>query len=310
MHSHTLTAHEINQHLHALALADAPMLVLTDTRLRPLESGHSLCAQGIASARLHPAHPKFDRRFAPLLHELDPTLSSHSFALAESIEESLAELNAESISQGSGRRICGWLQSTAPLDAVAHHLAAILIHRTPDRAGDAMLNLFDPAVLWSLWPLLDDSQRSALLGPIEAWHLLDPRGAFLTLAMPRTQHPGGGDLRLPPELWPEFEHITAFNGLLREWPSLPPEIRSMPLANAHRHALSAMRHARQCGIHERADLQAFARLALRIAPRFYTHPRIEALLARVAPDEHFSALASELSAEDCQQLQRELAAHV
>lgn len=238
--------------------------------------------------------PDVDTRHMPLLVELDSAQAADSGILRQAIEEALAECGAEPLAQGAGRRICGWLESSADGGTLARHLADRFILRPADDRP-RKLRWFDPAVLWAMWPLLEPAQRKTLLGPIDAWWLLDPAGRWLTL---RAQSAGkaSAKLNVDADQLAELGRIGALNRALREWGAAD----ALPdaLINARVVATAALRRAAGLGFGDADDLAAFALRALTVDPRFDAHALVRERLAMRQDGDYFTGLVDDLKPED------------
>lgn len=243
-----------------------------------------------------------DPSLMPLLFAFDPATASDHDLIWQSLREALAELAPERLAQGSGRRICGWLESAADGKALARYIATQMI-QTHGEARQRLLRWHDPAVLWALWPLLTTEQQASLLGPINAFRVLDPAGHWLRFGarQPATRQ----TLDLDGEQWRGIESIAPLNAVLREIDLSP--LRSERLDALRDDALAALRRARQLGFSDFQDQCTFARLALTVHADFDTHPLVAERLAQRAPDDHFTALVDDLSAEDWARIRQDSA---
>lgn len=233
-----------------------------------------------------------DPSLMPLLFAFDPAQASDHDLIWQSLREALAELSPEMLAQGGGRRICGWLESAVDGKELARHIVTQM-SQVHGEARRCLLRWHDPAVLWALWPLLTAEQQASLLGPIKAFRVLDPAGHWLRFSA--KQPASRQTLDLDGEQWRGIESIAALNGMLREIDLSP--LSTEQLDALRDNALAALRRARQLGFSDFQDQRAFARLALTVHADFDSHPLVAERLAQRAPDDHFTALVDDLSAE-------------
>lgn len=290
-------AGDLSDTLHrAVTLNGGRCWLLIDVAPRPLREDDPFGAAILAHKPRQISSPAndVDTRLMPLLLELDSTRASDSGLISEAIEEALAERLPESLAQGAGRRICGWLESPVAGEVLARHIADRFSLRLPD-GTTGKLRWFDPAVLWAMWPILTPVQRNALLGPIAAYWLLDPTGAWQTLhSSPLMESPS--HLTLDATQLAEIGRIAALNRTLREWGAayLKPDV----LSAAREIAAAALRRGAALGFADLNDLAAFALRALTTHPRFDSHPLVRERLAKREPDDYFSALVDDLTPDD------------
>lgn len=287
-----------------LALADGSgrCWLVIDPCLRPLDAALTFDAAVLARKPTQaPSLGDDDARLMPLLLELDSARAADSDIIRQAIEEALAECGAESLAQGAGRRICGWLESSADDRTLARHIADRFIVRRPGGVTKK-LRWYDPAVLWAMWPLLEPAQRKSLLGPIDTWRLLDPAGRWRSLRADFTGE-APGRLNFSADQFAEIGRIGALNQALREWGAATAEADA--LMRARDVATVALRRAADLGFADRADLAAFARHALTVHPRFDLHPLVRERLAKRDADDYFTALVDDLAPEQWQRIRAE-----
>jgi hypothetical protein len=289
-------ASDISDRLH-LAVDGESMLVLAvdaptanavglpDDVARALESGPAI--------QLPLVHPNIDPAWRPRWCGLNPAESTSSLILQQSIDHALGELESEALQRGGGRRIAGWLEISGDRDVAARHVARQMLRRRPG-GRQTLLRLHDPAVLWALWPLLSPGQQAALLGPVDAWWLLDPLGELVCL---RAAGPADrGDWS--DALWAAVNRIGSLNELLRHWLPATDGIGPSELETVRRTAMAALARAEALGFTDHGDLALFARHAIDIHPEFDAHDKVRALMEQRAPDDHYSALAEALTDDD------------
>lgn len=295
---------ELSDTLHRAVMVNGGRCwLLIDVAPRPLREDDPFDAAIFAREPRQVPSPvnDVDTRLMPLLLELDSTRSADSGLIREAIEEALAERLPESLAQGAGRRICGWLESPVAGEALARHIADRFSLSLPD-GTTRKLRWFDPAVLWAMWPILTPAQRNALLGPIAAYWLLDPTGNWQTLRSdPSTELQS--HLTLDTSQLAEIGRIAALNRTLRDWGAayLKPDV----LTAAREIAAAALRRGAALGFTDLSDQAAFALCALTTHPRFDSHPLVRERLAKREPDDYFSALVDDLPPDDWARIRTE-----
>lgn len=293
---------ERSDQLHrALASSQECCWLLLDPVLRPIfdESPLGLLLVDRPLVRL-PGVGDPDPSLMPLLLAFDPSRASDHDLIWQSLCEALEELAPETLAQGGGRRICGWLESGADGKTLARHIAKQMI-QPHGEARCRLLRWYDPAVLWAIWPLLQRSQQATLLGPITSFRILDPAGHWAKLTPP--QLAASQALDLTPDQWQGIECIAALNGIMREFDLMP---LSGDRVDAMRdNAMAALGRARRLGFVDSQDQRAFARLALTVHADFDAHPLVAERLAKRAKDHYFSALIDDLSADHWAQIRHD-----
>ncbi|MGR2662825.1 DUF4123 domain-containing protein [Chromobacterium haemolyticum] len=291
-----------NQHaailrqLQARQQAGAQLLLALDAPSRPLAGAEAELDAQVRQQGLP----------VPLKHtQLDPArqpawlpLIAGAPALADSIAQAQAETEPDALTQGQGRRVAGWLEIAGSAKLAAAHIGRQMIRRTPN--GEThLLRLHDPAVSWALWPLLNAAQQRGLLGSVSRWWLLDPAGELICLEPTQTVAGAPRPLsRWEPDLWEDIARIGPLNRALLAWRELAPECDDGKLESARLHAFTALRHASALGFDDEEDLSRFALHAITVHPRFYLHPRVQALLAGREADDFYSGLTDSLSETD------------
>ena len=299
------TAKSLSDVLHrALSASDAGRCwLLIDPSVRPLEPEDELAAllqaAGVKATLAH----RPDRRVAagdlPALVALDSNRGADSAVLAASIDEGLGELGPTSLARGNGRRIAGWLQSSASTEIVAEHIGRQMIQRRFGRT--TLLRWIDPAALWAFWPVLDTLQQTKLLGPIGTYRFLDPGGRLTTLTgRGFAESSVTGALDLSAAQWADAVSIGALNAALRDWGASRAELPA--LAKAREVALAAMRRARARGYVRQVDLVAYARCALNFNARFDDHPLVQARLDAAEPGAYLDGVVNDLTEDDWRQI--------
>lgn len=286
----------ILQQLQARQQAGAQLLLALDAPSRPLAGAEAeLNEQARQQGLLLPLkHPQLD----PARQPAWLPLNAGAPALADSIAQALAEAEPDALALGQGRRVAGWLEITGSAKLAAAHIGRQMIRRSPN--GEThLLRLHDPAVSWALWPLLNTAQQRGLLGSVSRWWLLGPAGE-LTCLEPAPPATGAARplSRWEPGLWEDIARIGPLNRALLAWREHAPECDAGTLETARLHAFAALRHAGALGFDDEEDLSRFALHAVTVHPRFYLHPRVQALLAGREADDFYSGLTDSLSEAD------------
>lgn len=115
--------------------------------------------------------------FEPCLVSLDLSLPEDCKILHESIMQALKEIEPNEILLGKGRMICGWLTCEDGIINLAAYTGKVAIQQRDGK--DVLLRYYDPAVMISLFSILDDWQQRRLLGPVEVWSFIDGDGQFI-----------------------------------------------------------------------------------------------------------------------------------
>lgn len=129
------------------------------------------------------------------------------------------------------RSVCGFINSTAPMDQVAHHIQKRARYRPADRARGISFRFYDPRVMTALHSMLDAGQRAALLGPVSRWGFLDHLAAYQTLDNPgepgppvfRLTRQQFSDLGLNATVFQSMEYAKAHR--MRWTPDMPGQLR-------------------------------------------------------------------------------------
>ena len=301
-------AAQISQALHSSVIArlDADCMLLIDTVPRIISEDDALW-EGYSQSRnerVKVAHPGIDPSHYPMLLPLNVAKFKDSHFLEQSVLSALEELPSQSLCNGWGRRITGWLTSSEPVRNVARHLASSMLQRHPQHGGLAWLRLQDPAVLWWLWSFLSRAQRNALLGPIETFWLLNPAGSLIELRVdPIDGERAQAPLTLSPDQWQDVGCIASLNMALREWGRA--QIIGAQFDSLCMGALAAVRRARAAGFNDKRDLAAYARAALDIHPDSDAHPLVQARLALRSEGDYFTSLIDGLEEHDWQRIANE-----
>lgn len=232
----------------------------------------------------------------PYLLELDLRTDSGQRALEESARLAFRDRRPQSMAEGLGQRIGGWLGSFASPGEVAAHFSRLALQRD-DRDRLCLLRFYDSRSQALLWPMLSPVQRQALLGPILAWHTLDAVAAPVIRDNPQGRRE---DFELEARQWQAIHRHGIVNRALalRAY-----ERDRQPTQHEVDAAVAAADRAGRYGLTDDEDSVAFVCHALSWHPEFDMHPRVQALLAS-RPDgdlyaERIDALSADEIAEIC-----------
>jgi len=248
-------------------------------------------------------HPQMNRSMWPLWLPIDIQTAHGSHTIQTSLAAALSELRPEVLRSGAGRRIGGWLclhdGQSIPQAATQFGLSML---QSPPQGGTVLLRLYDPAVLWIVWMLLDAEQQAALLGAIRQYWFLNPMGQLCKLESKSTSK---DTLRLRNDQWRDVMLIQPLNQALRVWLDENAAMRSdLQLVDALRStAMEALRRGVAHGLSDYMDLAAFAGHALSIHSHFDEHPAVQELLRRrKVDDEHYTSVIEVLTSADWQKI--------
>lgn len=284
-------------------------VLILDPALRDLAT-HPDFAACLAQKKLSPAalprlvwqpHYNLQSAHQPYLIELDLDVYADAEILSCSLDFAHVDWQADSVVQGRGHRVCGWVFTDQSTVELASQWGRRLIQT--DGFHRRFLRFYDPAVLPRLWPLLSLAQQHCLLQPAQQWFMLDADGSTLhCYALPPLPDEASpsvtADLALTNAQWQAVQTFAIVNQLVTQWPI---EHHGQQLNAGQQKLLQdALVRAIRYGLRDSADLKAFGRHALTVHPRFDNHPRIQALLQQVTPQLFYAGLASELTESDWQ----------
>ena len=248
-------------------------------------------------------HPQMDRSMWPLWLPIDVQTAHGSHTIQTSLAVALSELRPEALRSGAGRRIGGWLclhdGQSIPQAATQFGLSML---QSPPQGGTVLLRLYDPAVLWIVWMLLDAEQQAALLGAIRQYWFLNPMGRLCKLESKSTSK---DTLRLRNDQWRDVMLVQPLNQALRVWLDEIAAVRDDPqhLDALCSTAMEALRRGVAHGLSDYMDLAAFAGHALSIHSHFDEHPAVQELLRRrKVDDEHYTSAIEVLTSADWQKI--------
>lgn len=294
--------------------SNAACMLLLDPALRHAADDSRFAARlaqshaaAAAAMPIQWTHINLKPEHRPILVPLQLDQFRDADLLQASVALALEDQIFDSLAQGAGHRVCGWLFTGSPIGQLASHLGQMAVQRLPDDFPDdagkrSLLRYFDPSVMPSLWRLSSQSQRNNLLGPIDEWIMLDRSGALTSYATQlragAAKAPSGdGQIGYTTAQWMSLSSIGALNRVLMRWQTengggALPTTADIDLAT------SAMERARQHGIHDDNDLQQFAWHALTVDAQFDSHPAIKDCLKRLASRLHVYYTASIADLDD------------
>jgi hypothetical protein len=262
-------------------------------------------------------HPNLSSAHRPYLIALDLQRFPDAQVLQASVALALEDQALESLLQGAGHRICGWLFTQYPIRTLATHLGRLAVQRLPnDYPTDAgkrmLLRYFDPSVMPALWHLSDVAQQHVICGPVAQWIMLDRTGHLQSRqAQPDSSADGIRYAVGPVQIgygtaqWLAVQSIGALNQVILQWQAdsadgLPPSASQIEVAT------QALARARSHGIGDAQDLKAFAWHALTVHARFDAHPSVQAALQGRARKTFYTAAIAQLTEDDWLRIRHEL----
>lgn len=242
-------------------------------------------------------HDAFSESHQPYLLELDLSTLQGVDALARSIRIAFEDRRPESMAQGLGQRIGGWLASSASLEDVAAHWSRLVLQYDDGRRV-CVLRFYDSRALALLWNVLSRAQQQAMLGPVKAWHVLDATSrpiVHLSASDQRT------NFALSAAQWQEINR----HGLVNRALALHARTRGkQPEPREIEVAVIAAARAGRYGLFDRDDCVAFIGHALAWHPQFDLHPKVSKLLSSRALDDFYTAEIEQLSTDEINEIQR------
>jgi hypothetical protein len=280
------------RHIHCFLAVDPSQRDLTSDDIDDKEPFASLPRANVAID--HDAFPKAHR---PYLLELDLSTPAGVEALAQSVRIAFEDRRPESMAEGLGQRVGGWLASHASLDEVVAHWSSLVLQRD-DNGRACVLRLFDSRALALLWPVLSPGQQQAMLGPVRAWHHLDA-GARPSV------HPASAEARtnfmLSAAQWQEIH----WHGFVNRALALHTRVCGrQPEPEEIAAAVAAAARAERYGLIDRDDWVAFIGHALAWHPQFDSHPKVLQLLLHKAADSFYTSEIGHLSADEIDEIRQ------
>ncbi|NIF81680.1 DUF4123 domain-containing protein [Paraburkholderia sp. Cy-641] len=242
-------------------------------------------------------HEAFPEAHRPYFLPLDLATPQGVALLAESVRLAFEDRHPESMAEGQGQRIGGWLATSASLNEVAAHWSRHALQYN-EQGRPCVLRFYDARALGLIWPILSGGQQQALLGPVTTWHALDACAkpiAYTAVAQSRT------DLSLTTEQWQEIHR----HGLINRALALHAlSIRRQPKPVEVETAIAAAARADGYGLLDRDDQIAFIGHALAWHPQFDLHPKVLQILSRKDPDDFYTAAISDLTSTEITEIQQ------
>ncbi|KFF47618.1 hypothetical protein GY26_19355 [Gammaproteobacteria bacterium MFB021] len=189
---------------------------------------------------------------------------------------------------------CGWLISKQALFTIAGYLRRQLDQKTPE-GKSALLRFYDPRVMGRLTRILDRSQLSALLGPIDQWIHFD-NGRTLQWLDPHQGTRRVARLKPNADQWQSIRRIGQVNRCLELYRTLPDEDRNRAVDPDDVDRLIV--EAQGYGLRERQEISAFVLHCLVLHDRFHRHPRMQALLQECAGGMSYIGLTNRLTQQE------------
>jgi hypothetical protein len=243
------------------------------------------------------AHEAFPDEHRPYLVELNLSTPDGAALLTESVRLAFEDRHPDSIAQGLGQRVGGWLASNGSADVVAAHWSQQIL-QADNRGRQCVLRFYDSRALCLLWPMLSPGQRQALLGPVSAWHALDACGKPCIYTSTDTSL---ADLTLTDAQW----QATHRHGLVNRALGLHMlAMERQPDPQEVEAAVASAARAEQYGLSDRDDIIAFIGHALAWHPQFDLYPKVTQALQQREPDDFYTAAVSELSPDEIEEIRR------
>ncbi|MEV9638806.1 DUF4123 domain-containing protein [Burkholderia pseudomallei] len=233
----------------------------------------------------------------PYLLELDLKTEVGVAALEESARLAFEDRRPQSMAEGLGQRIGGWLASSAAAGEVAAHCSRLVL-QNDDRGRLCLLRFYDPRSQALLWRVLAPVQQHALLGPIQAWHTLDAGAVPIT----RVNTVGRrDDFALDAAQW----QAVHCHGIVNRALALHAyDLDRQPKQHEVDAAVAASLRARRYGLTDEEDEVAFVGHALSLHPEFDLHPRVLQILGGRAEGDLYTERIGELTSHEIAEIRQ------
>jgi hypothetical protein len=242
-------------------------------------------------------HEEFPNAHQPYLLKLDLSSPAGIRALAQSIHIAFEDRRPESMAEGMGQRIGGWLASPAALEDVAAHWSRIVLQRDGDGRA-CVLRFYDSRAKALLWSVLSHTQQQAMLGPVKAWHALD---ACATPCIHLASYDAHAHFILSAEQWQAIHR----HGLVNRALALHARACGrQPEPDQIDAAIHAAARSEQHGLIDRDDRVAFIGHSLAWHPQFDLHPKVYQLLNRRTADDFYTSEIEKLSTDEIDDIRR------
>lgn len=232
--------------------------------------------RGCPSAYVPLKHFAYQSGRMPVIYRIRP---QDSDLIGLALKTAILEQSDQAIETTTGLTVSGWLEADVPLDVLAQYLATRMEQRGGGLGRAGLFRLADRRVLELAWELLDDPQRSILLGPISSWHIINRRGCLRSLYRPVLENDPGilrAVLDLSQQQLSELGHCQQIQEMLRGWGSIVEELPHDYLQRVR----SALKGARNAGLSGNQDVLLLAAYTLQIHPRLAFHPDVQTLVSQ------------------------------
>lgn len=268
-------------------------LLVVDPSKRDLkqDDGQQGSLAELERAFIEVEHDGFPEAHRPYLIELDLSGRDGIERLTTSVRLAFEDRRPDSMAGGLGQQIGGWLATSASAIDVAEHWSRQILQY--DENGSAfVVRFYDSRALSLIWPILRESQRQALLGPINNWYALDACAQPCTYA--RTVRSQAA-LSLTPEQWQRIHRHGVINQALALHAM---NVGRQPLPGEIEVAEASSERAERYGLFDDRDQVAFVGHALMWHPQFDLHPKVLEILGARAPKDFYTAVIEQLASED------------
>lgn len=157
---------------------------------------------------------------------------------------------------------CGWLTTDTAPEIIKIHIEQQLVQFTPDRRR-MLLRYFDPRVLDQLICILDDTQRYALMGPINKWCFLDANHHIQNIERPSFK---SGQTIIRAEQWQAIFQCEEIDRIRNAWKIISKD-KMLPIDHYNR-ITTWIKIANTYKINDMTDHTAFVLLGLYKGWRF------------------------------------------
>ncbi|MBN3839388.1 MULTISPECIES: DUF4123 domain-containing protein [Burkholderia] len=273
---------------------DMHCLLLVDPSQRdPLadDAGDSSSFADLPKTEVVIDHEAVSPTHYPYLLELDLDTDSGVAALEVSVQLAFEDRHPQSMAEGLGQRIGGWLASSASAREVAAHCSRLAL-QNDDQGRLCLLRFYDPRSQALLWPMLAPVQQHALLGPIQAWHTLDAGAAPIIRMNTMGRR---DDFALDAAQWQAIHCHGIVNRALAMHAY---DLDRQPKQHEVDAAVAASLRARRYGLTDEADEVAFVGHALSWHPEFDLHPRVLQILGTRIDGDLYVERIDELTSDE------------
>ncbi|MEK2603787.1 DUF4123 domain-containing protein [Burkholderia arboris] len=233
----------------------------------------------------------------PYLLELDLKTESGVAALEGSVRLAFEDRRPQSMAEGLGQRIGGWLASSASMREVATHCSRLTL-QNDDLGRLCLLRFYDPRSQALLWPMLAAAQQHALLGPVHAWHTLDAGAVSVTRVNTLGRR---DDFVLDAAQW----QVVHRHGIVNRALALHAyDLDRQPTQPEVDAAVGAALRARRYGLTDEADEVAFVGHALSWHPEFDLHPRVLQILGSRRDGDLYTERIDELTSDEIAEIRQ------